>query len=83
MTPEYIRLRAEWTVEQALAHIRKFGRDSEIFNILYVTDDTGKLIDKVRMRRLILRQRIKQSESYSIIIALVFPHLKTVKSLLI
>ena len=53
MTPEYIRLRAEWTVEQALAHIRKFGRDSEIFNILYVTDDTGKLIDKVRMRRLI------------------------------
>tara|TARA_A100001015_G_scaffold273962_1_gene329902 strand:- start:1751 stop:3103 length:1353 start_codon:yes stop_codon:yes gene_type:complete len=53
MTPEYIRLRAEWTVEQALAHIRKFGRDSEIFNILYVTEDTGKLIDKVRMRRLI------------------------------
>lgn len=53
MTPEYIRLRAEWTVEQALTHIRKYGRDSEIFNILYVTDDTGQLIDKVRMRRLI------------------------------
>lgn len=54
MTPEYIRVRAEWTVEQALAHVRKFGRDSEIFNILYVTDHEGKLIDKVRMRRLIL-----------------------------
>jgi magnesium transporter len=54
MTPEYIRVRAEWTVEQALAHVRKFGRDSEIFNILYVTDHQGKLIDKVRMRRLIL-----------------------------
>ncbi|MFL2825534.1 MAG: magnesium transporter [Opitutales bacterium] len=54
MTPEYIRIRAEWTVEQALAHVRKFGRDSEIFNILYVTDQQGKLIDKVRMRRLIL-----------------------------
>ena len=54
MTPEYIRLRAEWTVEQALAHVRKFGQDSEIFNILYVTDHEGKLIDKVRMRRLIL-----------------------------
>lgn len=54
MTPEYIRIRAEWTVEQALAHVRKFGQDSEIFNILYVTDHQGKLIDKVRMRRLIL-----------------------------
>ena len=54
MTPDYIRLRAEWTVEQALAHVRKFGQDSEIFNILYVTDHEGKLIDKVRMRRLIL-----------------------------
>ncbi|WP_269526209.1 magnesium transporter [Coraliomargarita parva] len=54
MTPDYIRLRAEWTCEHALAHIRKFGRDSEILNILYVTDGNGKLIDIVRMRRLIM-----------------------------
>jgi magnesium transporter len=54
MTPDYIRVRAEWTVEQALAHIRKFGRDSEIFNILYVTDGNGQLIDILRMRRLIM-----------------------------
>ena len=59
MTPDYIRLRAEWTVEQALAHIRKYGRDSEIFNILYVTEDNGKLIDKVRMRRLIFSPQDK------------------------
>ena len=54
MTPDYIRVRAEWTVDQALAHIRKFGRDSEIFNILYVTDGDGKLVDILRMRRLIM-----------------------------
>lgn len=54
MTPDYIRLRAEWTVEVALAHVRKYCRDSEIFNILYVTDDNGQLIDIVRMRRLIM-----------------------------
>lgn len=54
MTPDYIRIRAEWTCEQALAHIRKYGRDSEIFNILYVTDGSGKLVDIVRMRRLIM-----------------------------
>ena len=54
MTPDYIRLRAEWSCEQALAHVRKYGRDSEIFNILYVTDAGGKLVDIVRMRRLIM-----------------------------
>jgi magnesium transporter len=54
MTPDYIRLRAEWTVAIALEHIRKYGRDSEIFNILYVTDGNGKLVDIVRMRRLIM-----------------------------
>lgn len=54
MTPDYIRVRAEWTVEQAIAHIRKYGRDSEIFNILYVTDGSGKLVDIVRMRTIIM-----------------------------
>ena len=54
MNPDYIRVRAEWTVEQALAHIRKFARDSEVFNILYVTDGQGVLVDVLRMRRLIL-----------------------------
>lgn len=54
MTPDYIRIRAEWTCDQALAHIRKYGRDSEIFNILYVTDANGLLVDILRMRRLIM-----------------------------
>ena len=70
MTPEYIRLRAEWTVEQALTHIRKYGRDSEIFNILYVTDETGQLIDKVRMRRLIFaspKKAIRELLNYNCI----------------
>ena len=56
MTPDYLSIRAEWPCELALAHIRKFGRDSEIFNILYVTDASGKLVDIVRMRRLIMTE---------------------------
>lgn len=54
MTPNYIRVREEWSCDQALTHIRKYGRDSEIFNILYVTDSNGLLIDILRMRRLIM-----------------------------
>lgn len=56
MTPDYIRIHENWSCEQSLTHMRKYGRDSEIFNILYVTDKKGKLIDIVRMRRLIMAE---------------------------
>ena len=56
MTPDYIRINEEWSCEQALAHIRKYGRDSEIINILYVIDKKSKLIDIVRIRRLIMAE---------------------------
>lgn len=70
MTPDYIRVRAEWTCDQALAHVRKYGRDSEIFNILYVTDANGLLIDILRMRRLIMEEPssvIKDILNYSFV----------------
>ncbi len=54
MTPDYLAIRADMTVSEALEHIRETGRDSEILNMLYITDDHGKLLDALRIRRLIL-----------------------------
>lgn len=54
MTSDYVRLRPEWTVEHALDHIRRHGRDSETLNVVYVIDEGGKLIDDIRMRKLLL-----------------------------
>jgi magnesium transporter len=54
MTPDYIRIRPEWTVQQALAFVRKNGRDAETINVLYVVDDQGKLIDDLRLRQILL-----------------------------
>lgn len=54
MTPEYVALKANFTVKQALEHIRKFGRDSETLNILYVVDDKWHLLDDMRIKDLIL-----------------------------
>jgi len=54
MTPDYIAVRPEMTISEALAHIRKTGRDSETFNLIYVTDERGTLLDSLRVRRLIL-----------------------------
>jgi magnesium transporter len=54
MTPEYVAIKPHFTVEQALQHIRKFGRDSETLNVIYVVDNQWKLIDDIRIKELIL-----------------------------
>lgn len=54
MTPDYVALRPEWTVEQALAHIRAKGKDSETINVVYVVDHDWRLLDDMELGRLIL-----------------------------
>ena len=54
MTPDYLAVRPEWTIDEALAHIRRYGHDSETLNVIYVVDYDGKLIDDLRMRQLLL-----------------------------
>jgi magnesium transporter len=54
MTPDYVRVRPEWTVEQVTEHIRRHGRDSETLSLLYVIDDEGVLIDDIRIRKVLL-----------------------------
>lgn len=63
MTPEYVAVKAEYTVAQALAHIREHGRDSETLNLIYVIDENWKLVDDLRIREIILaspEQKIKE-----------------------
>jgi magnesium transporter len=55
MTPDFIAVKEDWTVQQVLDYVREFGRDSETLNFVYVVDDRGKLIDDVRMREFLLR----------------------------
>lgn len=54
MTPDYLTLDEEWTVRQALDHIRQNGKDSDTLNVLYVLDKRGRLVDDVRIRELLL-----------------------------
>lgn len=54
MTPDYIDVKLDWTVQQALDEIRKMGRDSETINVVYAVDEKGILMDDFRIRSLIL-----------------------------
>ena len=54
MTPEYVAVKSYFTVQQALQHIRQFGRNSETLNVIYIVDNNWKLIDDIRIRNIIL-----------------------------
>lgn len=54
MTPDYIAIRPYWLTEQVLHYVREHGRDSDSLNVLYVLDESGKLISEIRIRSLLL-----------------------------
>ncbi len=56
MTPDYVKIRPSWTVGEALAQVRRYGRDAEIINWVYVVDGDGKLIDDIPIRPLLLAE---------------------------
>jgi len=54
MTPHFVRIRRDWTIEHALEHIRRHGRDSETLTMVYVIDDEDRLVDDLRLRQILL-----------------------------
>ena len=49
MTPAYLAIRPDWTVQHTLDHVRVYGRDRETINALYVLDERGVLLDDIRI----------------------------------
>ncbi|MBR1471904.1 MAG: magnesium transporter [Lachnospiraceae bacterium] len=54
MTVEYVDLKEDLTVREAIERIRRIGIDSETINICYVLDSTRKLKGTVALRYLLL-----------------------------
>ena len=54
MTPDYITVNTNWTMQEVLAHIRSVGKDSETIDVIYVVNDKGEFIDDIRIREVIL-----------------------------
>lgn len=54
MTIEYVDLKKEMTVREALKHIRETGTDKETIDTCYVIDESRKLEGIVPLRKLIL-----------------------------
>ncbi len=63
MTPDYVAVKSQWTVKQAIDHIREWGEDAETIDVIYVIDDDWKLLDDLPIRKLILADENDQIQS--------------------
>ncbi len=62
MTPDYVRIKPDWTCQEALEHIRKIGKDKETIKSIYVVDEENILIDAISLRQIILTDPETQIE---------------------
>jgi len=54
MTPDYISVQVDWTVQEVLEHIREVGKDKETIDVIYVVNDKGEFVDDMRIREVLL-----------------------------
>jgi magnesium transporter len=62
MTPDYVYVYPHNTIEEVFATIRKYGKDSETINVIYVINENGLLLDDIRIRDFILNPPDKKVE---------------------
>jgi magnesium transporter len=63
MTPDYVMVRPDWTVEHALQQVRERYQDAETANVVYVVDPGLKLVDDIRLGEIVAArpgQRIEE-----------------------
>ncbi len=54
MTPEFVDLKDNMTVKEALKRIRRIGQDRETIYVLYVIDETRHLLGVVSLKKIVL-----------------------------
>jgi len=62
MTPDYVYIYPHNTIAEVFDTIRKYGKDSETINVLYIINDKGELLDDMRIRDIILASPDKTVE---------------------
>lgn len=54
MTPDFLAINKDYTVNEALDYIRKNGKNSETIDVIYILDNNGVLIDDLRIKELLI-----------------------------
>jgi len=63
MNPDYVYVYPYNTVSEVFATIKKYGKNSDAINVIYVINETGELLDDIRIGEFLLSEReVKVSE---------------------
>ena len=54
MTPDFIAVKTDWTVSRVLGHIRRYGKNTETIDVVYVIDKDGVLLDDLRIKEILI-----------------------------
>ncbi|MBK5271733.1 MAG: magnesium transporter [Bacteroidia bacterium] len=60
MTPDYVYVFPHNSIEEVFATIRKYGKDSETINVIYIINEKGELLDDIRISDFILNSPDKK-----------------------
>ena len=63
MNTRFMTIRADWTLGRALEHVRSRMESEDTINTLYVTDQRGRLLGTVGLKRLVLNPPDERVES--------------------
>ncbi|MDR2949060.1 MAG: magnesium transporter [Prevotella sp.] len=62
MTPDFLAIPKDFTVEETLKYIRLNGKNSETIDVVYILDKDGVLIDDLRIKELLISDPKKRIE---------------------
>jgi magnesium transporter len=62
MTPDYVYVFVENSITEVFQTIRRFAKNSETIDVIYVINEQGELIDDIRIRDIILAEPNKKVE---------------------
>ncbi|MCX8480936.1 MAG: magnesium transporter, partial [Sediminibacterium sp.] len=65
MTPDYVYVYSDNTITEAFEIVRKYAKNSETIDIIYVIDEKGGLVDDIRIKDLILADLNKKVSDIS------------------
>lgn len=54
MSPDYIAVRPEWSIAEILKYVREHAKETDDVHAVYLVDDKGKLLDRIRIRDILL-----------------------------
>lgn len=62
MTPQFVAVQPQWTISEALDHIRDQSERGETVNTVFVIDSSGVLLDSLPLKRFILGRPTEKVE---------------------